>query len=179
MDRTSSPENVETVLSADHLELDQVLTRLLDALKKREANAAFAHLDLFWARLAMHIRGENLHLFPAISGSLQSGDSKEVSSREALQAIDQLKSDHEYFMHELADAVKLMRDRNTDETTIERVRQSITTLRKRLEAHNKLEEEVVYRLPANLLEPEEQATLEASVRKELENLPPRFRDTAS
>jgi len=176
------PQNVDQLLSEDHESLDKLLTELVAALDKRDARVAFAHLDLFWARLAMHIRGENLHLFPTILSALHGDTAKgetEIPSRtEVLEAISQLRSDHEFFMQELAGAIKVMRDRQTDvssETnTTESVRRMIATLRKRLEAHNKLEEEMVYCWPAKLLEPEGQATLEVQISKELKNLPPRF-----
>ena len=63
-------------------------------------------------------------------------------------------------------------------SAIERVRQMIAKVRDRLEVHNKLEEDMVYRWPARLLETAEQAALEVRIRGELKNLPPRFRDEA-
>ena len=126
-------------------------------------------------------------LFPAILRALDGDTGKRVdetpSTAEAREAIAQLRCDHDFFMHELAGAIKVMRDRRTtaggDSTSkIESVRQMIATLRNRLEAHNKLEEDLVYRLPAKLLEPEEQTALEVQIRDELKNLPPRFRDEA-
>ncbi len=50
----------------------------------------------------------------------------------------------------------------------------LTAVRKRLEAHDKLEEETIYRLPAKLLDQVTQSIVETSVNKDLENLPPRF-----
>jgi iron-sulfur cluster repair protein YtfE (RIC family) len=177
---------VEGLLAEDHEALDKLLSALLAALDKSDAPTAFARLDLFWARLAMHIRGENLHLFPAILRALHGDTGKRVdatpSTAEAREAIAQLRGDHEFFMHQLSGAIKVMRDRRPaggDGTSkIESVRQMIATLRNRLEAHNKLEEDMVYRLPAKLLEPEEQTALEVQIRDELKNLPPRFRDEA-
>jgi hypothetical protein len=180
-------QGAEGLLSEDHEALDKLLSALLAALDQRDAAKAFARLDLFWARLAMHIRGEHVHLFPAILRALHGDTGKRAdetpSTAEAREAIARLRRDHDFFMHELARAIKAMRDRRTtargdSAIKIESVRQTIATLRNRLEAHNKLEEELVYRLPAKLLEPEEQTALAVQIRDELKNLPPRFRDEA-
>jgi len=177
----------ERLLADDHEALDKLLSALVAALDKRDEPAAFARLDLFWARLAMHIRGEHLHLFPAIFRALE-GDTARPADQppaiaEAHAAIAQLRADHDFFMHELAGAIKVMRDRRTtagggSTNEIESVRQMIATLRHRLETHNKLEEELVYRWPAKLLKPEAQAALGLQIRDELKNLPQRFRDQA-
>jgi hypothetical protein len=181
------PPSAEGLLAEDHEALDKLLSALLAALDEGDAATAFARLDLFWARLAMHIRGEHLHLFPAILKALHADTGERAdetpATAEAREAIAQLHRDHDFFMHELADAIKVMRDRPTtaggDSTSeIECVQQMIATLRNRLEAHNKLEEDLVYRLPAKFLEPEEQTTLGVQIRDELKNLPPRFRDGA-
>jgi Hemerythrin HHE cation binding domain len=178
-------QSAEGLLAEDHEALDKLLSALLAALDEGDSATAFARLDLFWARLAMHIRAEHVHLFPAILRALH-GDTGEradetPATADAREAIAQLHRDHDFFMHELAGAIKVMRDRRTiaggDSTSkIESVRQMIATLRNRLEAHNKLEEDLVYRLPAKLLGPEELTALELQIRDELKNLPPRFRD---
>jgi iron-sulfur cluster repair protein YtfE (RIC family) len=180
-------QSAERLLAEDHEALDKLLTALLAALDEGDAAKAFARLDLFWARLAMHIRAEHLHLFPGIlealdGGTLKGGD-ETLTSAEAREAIAQLHDDHDFFMHELAGAIKLMRDCRTTgggdpASKIEGVRQTLATVRNRLEAHNKLEEELVYRLPAKLFGPEEQNALGVEIRDELKNLPPRFRNEA-
>jgi hypothetical protein len=180
-------QSAEGLLAEDHEALDKLLSALLAALDKLDAPTAFARLDLFWARLTMHIRGEHLHLFPAILRALHRATGERAdetpATAEAREAIAQLRGDHDFFMHELAGAIKVMRDRRTtaggDSTSeIEIARQMIATLCKRLEAHNKLEEDLVYRLPAKLLELEEQTALAVQIRDELKNSPPRFRDQA-
>ena len=177
-------QSAEGLLASDHEALDKLLNALLAALDKRDAPTAFARLDLFWARLAMHIRAEHLHLFPAILRTLH-GDNfghVEISTAEARETIAQLHRDHDFFMHELAVAIKVMRNEITAGVDgmnhIEGVRQVITTVRDRLEVHNKLEEGIVYRLPAKLVEPVERAALARQIRGELKNLPPRFRADA-
>ena len=53
-----------------------------------------------WARLAVHIRTEHLHLFPAIA--------RRVNAAE--RAIDRLRADHDFFMRELAQAIAILRE---------------------------------------------------------------------
>lgn len=187
MPSSENSQSAERLLVEDHKALDKLLNALLEALDKRDAPTAFARLDLFWARLAMHIRGEHVHLFPATLRALDLDTDNLVDETptlpEAREAIAQLSCDHDFFMHELAGAVKVMRDCRTtaggDSTsTIESVRKTIAAVRDRLEVHNKLEEDMVYRWPAKLLEPAEQTALEVQIRGELKNLPPRFRDEA-
>ena len=101
--------------------------------------------------------------------------------REARAHIAQLRSDHDFFMHELARAVNTMRevvgtpDSERALNVVRDVGRSIRALAERLAAHNRLEEEHVYRLPAILLSAPEQTALAARSRHELDNLPPRFR----
>ena len=57
---------MKDLLISDHLELDTILGQLFSALDKGAAGEVYQNLDFFWARLAMHIRAEHLHLFPAI-----------------------------------------------------------------------------------------------------------------
>lgn len=172
-------QNVEELLAADHRALDVLLRELIADFYVSDASATFSRLDLFWARLAMHIRAENLHLFPAI---LDAGDDKfgGQDSVEAREALDKLRRDHDFFMHELAEAVNVMRafmKSDTQMNAVEQlqpVREIVIRVAERLEAHNRLEEGLVYRLPETLLEPARQSELAAEVRRELENLPPRF-----
>jgi hemerythrin-like domain-containing protein len=175
-------KNSEQLLADDHDELNKLLNALVTAIDQNDFVTTFARLDLFWARLAMHIRAENLRLFPALlkalddnSGAQKSRDLEMV----ARQAINRLHSDHDFFMSELAVAVKIMRESmristREAEKTVDQVRQIVVAVNKRLESHNELEEELVYRLAAKLLSTDEQSELAASIRSELENLPPRF-----
>jgi hypothetical protein len=180
-----SPENAGEalrLLAADHAELDGLLRALRAELEGGDAAAALARLDLFWARLAMHIRAENLHLFPAILAALSGDEARRdqtTPSREEARAdIARLRGDHDFFMHELAGAVKAMRGLKhggvREGNVLGDVNRVVRTLDGRLAAHNRLEEERVYRLPAVLLTAAEQAELAARVRRELDNLPPRF-----
>jgi hypothetical protein len=84
-------------------------------------------------------------------------------------------------MTELARAVQVMRgltaspggEKEAEE--LRGVRQIVGAVSARLEAHNRLEEEQVYRLPATLLASAEQSALAGRMRREIENLPPRFK----
>ena len=100
------------LLERDHEELDGVLGELFLALDHGERDESFARLDLLWARLAVHIRAEHLCLFPAILGAPQTlltGRGDAPNLEELQSAIRVLRSDHDFFMHELAGAVNLMR----------------------------------------------------------------------
>jgi septal ring factor EnvC (AmiA/AmiB activator) len=89
-----------------------------------------------------------------------------------------LRSDHDFFMKELAQMMKAGREivakqpRHTKE--LEALRKRLATIAKRLEAHNLLEERLAYRWPALLFEKKTVAALRNRLRHELENLPPRF-----
>ena len=166
----------EALLSEDHESLAHLLAALQEALNTPDSTAAFARLDLFWARLAMHIRAEHLHLFPAI---LKSPHVATITSTDADKAIQQLRSDHDFFMHELSSAIKILREAHTTtgielENQLAAVRGIVEAVRDRLEVHNELEEEIVYLLPERMLTPTEQVTLDQEVQAELENLPSRF-----
>lgn len=185
MPSSKESQEPERLLAEDHAALGELLRALLTQLDEGDTAGAFAHLDLFWARLAMHIRAENLHLFPAILNALIVDARKQKDATLSLEgvreAIEHLRRDHDFFMHELARAVKTLRELlaapggKTETERLQGLQQIINAVSVRLEAHNRLEEEQVYRLPAILLESAEQSTLAAHMRREIENLPPRFR----
>lgn len=180
--KSEEADDAERLLVADHVEVDQLIRDLLDALDNGDAALAFGRLDLLWARLAMHIRAENLHLFPSILKAVEVGDAKfeTLTLEKASEAIARLRNDHDFFMHELADSVKTIREvrvtNQSSETTkqLYEVKQRIIAVGKRLKEHNQLEEELVYRWPKILLDESAQTHLAEQVRQEIENLPPRF-----
>ena len=59
---------------------------------------------------------------------------------------------------------------------LEAIRMRIVGLAVRLESHNELEEQPVYRWPALLFKASDLGKLGAEMKHELENLPPRFAD---
>ena len=70
MPSSKESQEPERLLAEDHAALGELLRAFLTQLDEGDTAGAFVHLDLFWARLAMHIRAENLHLFPAILNAL-------------------------------------------------------------------------------------------------------------
>lgn len=183
--RRASRLEMNNLLADDHSELGEMLDELFSAFETGDVEKSFAKLDIFWARLAMHIRAEHLHLFPAIlsaiaarSKTIENGGSVPSLER-AKSAIAQLRLDHDFFMHELAAAVKQMRElrggsfQKTSQT-IAAVRGKIIEISRRLEEHNELEESEVYNWADTLLADAERAALDARMKKELDNLPPRF-----
>jgi iron-sulfur cluster repair protein YtfE (RIC family) len=174
-------QSSEELLGDDHKQLDNLLNCALAALTKTDLAEAFKRLDLFWARLAMHIRAENLHLFPSVLNQAKGNDGERPGefppSLEVQKAIDRLTDDHNFFMQQLSRAMKILRECSTDSPPMgefETVRKIIGTVSERLTAHNELEEVIVYRLPARLLPREEQIALAARIQRELKNLPPRL-----
>jgi iron-sulfur cluster repair protein YtfE (RIC family) len=172
---------VESLLEDDHALLGQLLTELDAELLKPNIARAFELLDLFWARLAVHIRAENLHLFPALANapaSLFTGRYPLPASEEVHKVLARLRSDHDFFMKELAREIKAMREiAGSPEAHLEELevlRQRLANVRERLEAHNLLEEKQAYVWPSMLFDEQTSADLCDQLRHELENLPPRF-----
>ena len=170
-----------SLLEDDHESLAQLLAELDAELVEPDIARATALLDLFWARLAVHIRAEHLHLFPAIADApalLFTGKGDLPTSEEAHSLLLRLRSDHDFFMKELASAIKVMREiagnQQAGVKDIEEVRQRLIVIRKRLEVHNQLEEEQAYTWPEMIFDEPTVARLRESLRHELENLPPRF-----
>lgn len=174
-------KSVESLLEHDHESLDQLLTELNEELAKPNIVRAFELLDLFWARLAVHIRGEHLHLFPAIETAATSrftGKDGFPTREEAESLLAHLRSDHDFFMKELALVVKIMREVVASDAMrleeVKDVKRRLTTIATRLAAHNQLEEKRAYTWPALLLDENTIVELRERLRQELENLPPRF-----
>ncbi|MGB8506865.1 MAG: hypothetical protein WCD76_00535 [Pyrinomonadaceae bacterium] len=171
------------LLERDHEELDGVLGELFLALENGDKDESFARLDLLWARLAVNIRAEHLCLFPAILGAppaLLTGRGGAPRLEEAQSAIGVLRSDHDFFMHELAKAINLMRalkgipNAGDIVKILREVRSIVISVKTRLGAHNQLEENQVYRWIDVLLNEAERFALDDRLRRELGNLPPRF-----
>lgn len=172
---------VESLLEDDHESLDLLLTELERELAKNDNPRAFELLDLFWARLAVHIRAENLHLFPALANAAPSLFSRTGSlptSEEAKNLLVRLRSDHEFFMKELALMIKAMRETAGSQAVnledAQDLLRRLTLVKNRLKTHNLLEEQQVYTWPSLLFDEKTIADLRESLRQELENLPSRF-----
>ena len=171
-------------LADDHSEIDALLEEFFDALECADVELIYKSLDFFWARLAMHIRAEHLHLFPAITNAIETQTPENKSSvpslTEALNAINDLQSDHNFFMRELLSAIKKLRELRENKTNadfskeISDVGEKIVSVKHRLEKHNETEETKVYMWADALLDQAERAALSGRMQREITNLPPRF-----
>lgn len=173
--------SVESLLAGDHESLGLVLSELDLELTNINVSRSFELLDLFWARLAVHIRAENLHLFPALANapaSLPIGKDSVPTADEVQKVLQQLRADHDFFMKELAEIVGAMREmiatRRADHEEVEDLRKRLVTIASRLEAHNKLEETQAYRWVGLLCDAQIINGLGERIQHELENLPPRL-----
>ena len=170
-------------LADDHHELNEVMTQLETALQVGDVEILHAKLDLFWARLAVHIRAEHLHLFPGVLTVLKKNETTVPDAVNATSIIEHLRQDHDFFMHELARAVALLRkvrkeaDPNSVRAALERVGRVIKGIEQRLANHNDTEESQIYRWLPGLLNATELAELESQISVELCKRPPRFSDT--
>ena len=148
----------------DHHAVSEVLEQLLRALDNNDIRTSYSRLDLLWARLAVHIRAEHLHLFPTIASKLP----------EAQPMIDRLRGDHDFFMRELARAIGILRN----DPNLAVVGDIVREVEKRLTTHNDIEENEIYRWSSTMLTEPEQLELLARINAELENRPPRFSEEA-
>ena len=174
-------ESIEEILAKDHKQLDKLLDAVTAALEGENSVEAFETLDLFWARLAMHIRAENLQLFPSILNRVKDRDDESegqyLSLLEVQSGIERLTNDHNFFMQQLSRAIRILRETRLatgSMSEFETVREIIGRVSERLTAHNGLEEMIIYQMPRKLLPGEEQIELASRIQRELKNLPPRF-----
>jgi len=160
--------NAHERLSDDHQEVGEILEQLRTALNAKDVRATHERLDLLWARLAVHIRAEHLHLFPTVI--MRSKD-------EAQSVIDGLRSDHDFFMRELARAIGILRElrqSTSDEARWTVVSDIVQEIERRLVTHNEIEEKTIYPWATSMLTEPEQSELVTRINAELENRPPRF-----
>ena len=154
-----------------------MLKQLLTALDNKDVQTSYSKLDLLWARLAVHIRAEHLHLFPAVIGRLTATVDAPVASdlTEAQSMIENLRSDHDFFMRELAQAIGVLRELpKHDVAKLGAVGNTVREVEKRLATHNEIEENQIYHWASTILTEPEQTDLAARINAELENRPPRF-----
>ena len=176
------------LMQRDHELLGDLLQKLECALQRRDVVRSFRLLDLFWARLATHIRAENVCLFPAILNA-----PREIFGRtlptfmEVETTIERLRVDHNFFMDQLSRAVKTMREFLISSDTytqwkrtrqLNSIRSRLHAVSTRLKAHNQLEEEHVYEWPALMLGAADLSKLHDVLKHQIENLPPRFSRTS-
>jgi hemerythrin-like domain-containing protein len=170
-------------LADDHQELENLARELETVLEANDAQAVYSTLDLFWARLAVHIRTEHLLLFPLVLNALEKSE-PEVEDlppiEEAQRTVARLRSDHDFFMRELARAIAVLREVRTPSDSqdisagLRGVEKSFAAVRQRLAEHNEVEELKVYRWVALLLNTKEIEKLASQISVELGKRPPRF-----
>lgn len=168
------------ILVGDHAEVDSLFGELSRAFDLGDAREVFGKLDYLWARLAVHVRAEHLHLFPALLAAAGRSGEGGAPTREVVgAAVERLREDHDFFMRELAAAVNGSRELASQSGTDSRerlleIRGRVRAVAERLVEHNRVEEEQVYGWSEVLLRGGQGETLGAGLRRELENLPPRF-----
>ena len=158
----------KVILQSDHADLDILLTDVQRSLAGYDLYNAHATLDLFWARLAVHIRAEHLRVFPALLRAKSDAEIDEI--------IKMLRKDHDFFMTELGRLVRLFRVApDTDAVEVmTSARPKLAIIISRLKEHNKLEESRIYPLISELGETQSEH-LVSGIKKELNNLPARFK----
>src|SRR5215216_5399424 len=156
---------VREQLIDDHAALDKILNELQTALRSSDLRIAQDKLDLFWARLAVHIRAEHLHLFPAVLSRVDT---------EAQGVVQQLRGDHDFFMHKLKRAVEVMRkllavsEQSIVKQGLLEITNIILAIEQRLIKHNEVEENQIYHWATIVLSSEEQVKLAKQITAELE-----------
>ena len=162
-------QSVTAILEADHSELHDLVEDVRTAIAEADMPRCYKATDLLWARLAMHIRAEHLHLFPFV---------RSVSDIDTTDVLDGLRQDHDMFMVELGRAVRALRpgsDPANDPDTFATVHEIVETVAARLAVHDRIEEEKIY-VFADAHSSHDVASLHEKIRQELGNYPPRFGD---
>ncbi|NNE66997.1 MAG: hypothetical protein HKN33_10575 [Pyrinomonadaceae bacterium] len=175
---------IDKILESDHREIDVILERLDEAFERGIVADIHFLTDYFWARLAMHIRAEHLHLFPAVLDAVGSKAGNAVSiSRPTLAHAEEvliiLRSEHNFFMDELADVMKRLRRivRLRDPVPavgLPLIRTQIGRVVETLASHNAVEESEVYIWVEEMVSNAKKAKLKTEIARELKNIPPRF-----
>ena len=102
------------ILIDDHAEVGALFRALDSAFARSRPREVLEKLDYLWARLAVHIRAEHLHLFPALLAASKGGEAGPAagapSPSEVREGIKRLREDHDFFMRELAGAVNAARE---------------------------------------------------------------------
>jgi hypothetical protein len=178
----SSQDNTRRILDQDHAKLDAVLAEVFSALDEGRLDRAYEFLDIFWGHLAVHIRAENIELFPALlrasERALRHADAP--SHDKIVDTVAQLRVDHDFLMSELAGTMKKFRVlRQAGQPVISAelagVRERLARVSNRLATHNVIEETQAYRWVTALFDQVEQASLADHIQRELGNLPARLR----
>lgn len=173
-------KSVHEFLADDHREIDHLLDNLEELFDSGDPPAILYALDLFWARLAMHIRAEHLHIFPHLIEASAALDV--VNASATLRVLAGLRDDHNFFMRELVAGIQLLRcivaaEESGGQPDLAGLRERIGRVHRKLAEHNETEESAIYPLVRKLLANAERSLL-LNVERELSELPPRFSKTA-
>ena len=171
-------------LEGDHKLIEEVLDDLVSLLEKQDINRAFELLDLFWTQLAVHIRAENVCLFPAITSAPREAFTKKKGLPpfdEVKTLIETLRADHTFFVDQVGQAMRKIRElmalpetpRVGLEGQLEEIKTTMKALAERLRAHSELEQAKVYKWPELLLPPDQYQLLVQVVSGEIEKMPHR------
>jgi hemerythrin-like domain-containing protein len=158
----------DKILESDHADLNKLQADVQRSIADDDLHRTHEALDLFWGRLALHIRAEHLRLFPALFSVNKSSELAEL--------ISLLREDHDFFMTVLGSLMKVFRSASENDAAevMKFARPELTMLTARLREHNDLEESRIYTLISELDEAEAKH-LAAGIKMELNNLPQRFR----
>jgi hypothetical protein len=168
-------------LEHDHGELDRLLESVHLSLAADDLAASLYELDLFWARLGIHIRAEHLHLFPMLLDKALAADAKaaDTSIYKLPELIPRLRRDHDLFVIEIGKCVNRLRglagEEIADGSVFREIETGLVAVAARLKVHNEIEERDIYPLAYEMLTAEENDHLGRMIEKELINLPARFR----
>jgi hypothetical protein len=100
------------------------------------------------------------------------------------EVVERLREDHDFFMVELAKAVKAAREWflpgiEPSSDHFPEIKHRVLSVSSRLQEHNQMEEEQVYLWPEILMTPTECAGMSVRMKREIDNLPPRFSASSS
>lgn len=177
-----SIKDAESLLAHDHEDLNHILEDLNKAFSANDLDQSLELLDSFWGRLAVHIRAENVFLFPALLKVLNDTENllhpelSDVRRKEISHMLAELIEDHNYFMKQLIPIVKKLRTlcKNSDSAGLREMQDSLIPVFERLEKHNEIEETQIYRQAKLLLKHAEQIELNQKIDQDLKNLPARL-----
>ena len=96
-----------------------MLEQVFAALGSGDPRRVLAKLDYLWARLAMHIRAEHMHLFPILLQKAAEPNSLEgtgdILSR-LPDTISALRRDHDFFDKELGRNINCLRGQGSEKS---------------------------------------------------------------
>lgn len=175
------------LLDHDHSEIEGLMAEFFHRLEAGDPMQCHHTLDLLWARLAVHIRAEHLHLFRVLLHEAEQSDPAAAArSRPRLETVREtlahLRREHDVFMHDIWAVLKQLRslhlpaDGRMSAEARHDIREKVEAISRHLHAHNRREETEVYRWADEWLAPAERADLNEKMKAELAHMPPRIHE---